>query len=165
MITTLINSKKFNFNFFLSNSKKVSSLETGAIENGGATKINNQVYSNIEGSENIIINNENNTISIYVPSTVRTNKKINNSKYVNFSIDYLNQLYTNNDITYENTQGSWYSEDMGKVVVEDITIISLNLATVNETDIQNFKTIASFIKYTMVQEGVSIGINTSLAIV
>lgn len=165
MITSLINSKKFNFNFFLSNSKKVTSLESGAIENGGATKINNQVYSNIEGNENIIINDINNTIAVYIPSTIRTNKKINNSKYVNFAMDYLKQLYTLKNIQFENTQGSWYSEDMKKVVVEDITIISLNLKTISEVDIQNFKTIASFIKYTMIQEGVSISINSALAII
>ena len=68
-------------------------------------------------------------------------------------------------LKYYKTKGSWYSEDMQKVVIEDITIITLKLDQLTETDIQIFIDLAEIIKKDMKQEGVSIAINTALAIV
>ena len=164
-MTISINSKQFNFNFFLSSIKEVLNLETGAIENGGATKINNKTYSNIQENDFIILNKESNTLAIYIPSTTDTDTQTDNTKYIDYSINYIQNLYKNNQIAFENTQGSWFSEDMNKVVYDNITIVSISLNTVTSTDINNFVILAQYIKNVMSQEGVSILINKSLAII
>lgn len=163
----LINAKKFNFNFFLNNRKKVNSLEDGAIAYGGATKFDDGVYSNFldDNSDFIRVDNNKNNISIFIPSTINVNQQINNFYYVNYSYNYIKNLYHNNDIKYYDTKGSWFSEDLKKVVIEDITIITLELNTIREADIINFINLAAWIKQEMHQEGVSIAINTALAIV
>jgi len=161
----LINSKKFNFQFFLSNNKKVASLEEGARLYGGATQFEDGIYSNIAGSEYIKINENKNNISLFVPSTININKYINNSYYVNYCYNKIKSLYSNNNIKYYDTKGSWFSEDLQKVVIEDITIITLELNTITEVDIINFINLAAWIKQEMQQEGVSIAINTALAII
>ena len=160
-----INSKKFNFNFFLSSNKEVKNLETGAIENGGATKINNKTYSNIQGNDFIVINEKSNTLAIYIPDTMDVDSQTDNTQYIDYSMKYIQKLYNTNNVKFEATQGSWYSEDMKKVVYDNITIVSISLNTVKENDIKNFVTLAQYIKSEMNQEGVSIAINQSLAIV
>ena len=161
-----INSKLFNFNFFLSGNKKVKSLSSGAIDHGGATKFNDAVYSNIEGSDLIELKKSDNEISIFIPSTANVNNKINNKKQVNKSINYLKRFYNITDnLKHYKTEGSWYSEDLNKVIIEDITIVTLKLDTLTESDIQIFTDLATIIKKDMSQEGVSIAINTALAIV
>ena len=160
-----INSKKFNFNFFLSSNKEVKNLEIGAIENGGATKINNKTYSNIQGNDYIVINEKSNTLAIYIPDTMDVDAQTDNTQYIDYSMKYIQKLYNTNNVKFEATQGSWYSEDMKKVVYDNITIVSISLNSVKENDIKNFVTLAQYIKTEMNQEGVSIAINQSLAIV
>lgn len=160
-----IDSKKFNFSFFLSDRKKVNSLEEGAITYGGATQFENGIYSNIAGSDYIKINKDKNNISLFVPSTVNVSKYVNNSHYVNYCYNKIKILYSNNDIKYYDTKGSWFSDDLQKVVIENITIITVELNTITEADIINFIKLAAWIKQEMHQEGVSIAINTALAIV
>lgn len=161
----LINSKNFNFSFFLSDRKKVASLEEGAILYGGATQFDNGIYSNIPGNDYININENKNSISLFVPSTVDIDKHVNNKYYVNYCYNKLQSLYTNNNIRYYDTKGSWYSDDLQKIVIENITIITLELNTITEADIYNFIQLANWIKMEMSQEGVSIAINSALAIV
>ena len=161
-----INSKKFNFNFFLSGNKKVDNLENGAKKYGGATQFDSGIYSNIEGSQYIELKESDNEISIFIPSTTDTNIKVDNKYYINYSINYLERFYDIADnLKYYKTMGSWYSEDKEKVVIEDITIVTLKLEQLQETDIQIFIDLANWIKKEMNQEGVSIAINTALAIV
>lgn len=161
----LIDAKKFNFQFFLSDREKVNSLEEGAKTFGGATQFNNGIYSNIAGNEYITLNETNNIISLFVPSTINVNKKANNAEQVNYCIRQLKRYYNNANITFYDTKGSWWSDDLQQVVIEDITIISLNIATITEHDINIFVSLAEYIKQSMKQEGVSIAINTALAIV
>ena len=160
----LINSKKFNFSFFLSDRIKVTSLEEGAKTYGGATQYDTGIYSNIPGGEYIKINENENNISLFVPSTININKQVNNSYYVNYCYNKIKSLY-NDNVKYYDTKGSWYSEDLQEVVIEDITIITLKINTITETDIYNFIQLANWIKKEMRQEGVSIAINAALAIV
>ena len=54
---------------------------------------------------------------------------------------------------------------MQKVVIEDITIIEIDLQKVTELDIKFFQKLALEIKKVMNQEGVSFTINNALAIV
>ena len=161
----LINSKKFNFSFFLSDRKKVNSLEEGARIYGGATKFDDAIYSNIAGNEYITINENKNNISLFVPSTVNVNRQVNNSNVVTYCYNKLQLLYNNNNIKYYDTMGSWFSDDLQKVIIENITIITLELNTITEADIYNFIHLSNWIKKEMSQEGVSIAINTALAII
>jgi len=149
----------------LSDRKKVASLEEGAILYGGATQFDNGIYSNIPGNDYININENKNSISLFVPSTVDIDKHVNNKYYVNYCYNKLQSLYTNNNIRYYDTKGSWYSDDLQKIVIENITIITLELNTITEADIYNFIQLANWIKMEMSQEGVSIAINSALAIV
>ncbi len=160
-----INSKLFNFSFFLSGRKKVEYLESGARQYGGATKFNDAIYSNIPGSEYIHINSNNNILSVFVPSTISINQKTNNSNMVQYCINYLKRHFNIENVIFYNTEGSWFSEDLNQVIIENITIISLNLAKVTEQDINILVELAQYIKKEMNQEGVSIAINDALAIV
>lgn len=161
----LINSKKFNFQFFLSNRKKVKSLKAGALQYGGATKFDDAIYSNYYDNDFIEVNQNNNNISIFIPSTFNINNNIDNSYYVNYAYNYIRNLYNNANIKYYDTKGSWWSDDLQKVVIENITIITVELNTITEADIYNFIDLANWIKKEMSQEGVSIAINTALAII
>ena len=159
----VINSSLFPFTFFLSNRIKVGSLQTGAKKYGGATRFKNAIYSNVAGDDNIKINKTNNIISIFIPSTININQKIDNSEFVQYSENYLMRFF-GNTYTY-NSQGSWYSDELKKVIVENIAIIQVTLNEVTEQDINIFINLAKHIKQEMRQEGVSITINNSLAIV
>lgn len=161
----MINSKQFGFNFFLSNRTKVTSLQEGAKKYGGATKYNNGIFANIEGSEYIKVNDNNNTLSVFVPSTMEIDTVTDNRKIIEYSINYLKKYYNNANIIYYATNGSWYSDDRQSTIIEDITTISIDMVTVTEKDINIFKQLALYIKETMQQEGVSISINAALAIV
>lgn len=160
-----IDSKKFHFSFFLSDRKKVNSLEEGAIKYGGATRFDDGIYSNYGNSDFIKIDNNKNNISIFVPSTFNINNNIDNSYYINYAYNYIKNLYNNANIKYYDTKGSWFSEELKKVVIENITIITAELSTITEADIINFIKLAAWIKQEMSQEGVSIAMNTALAIV
>lgn len=159
-----INSNLFNFNFFLSGKKKVNSLEQGAKEYGGATKFSDAVYSNYSKDEYIRVNNSNNTISILIPSTIDVNTRIDNEEYVIKYDSIIKSHYNTSDTVYYDTKGSWYSEDLDTVVIEDITILSINLKKVTIKDILFFKNLALQVKKDMKQEGVSIIINDALCI-
>lgn len=160
-----IDSKKFNFSFFLSNRKKVSSLKKGARLYGGATQYNNGIYSNIAGDDFIRISETDNTISIFIPSTTDIDKKTDNSEMTQYIIRQLERVYNADDIIYYDAKGSWYSDSLNQVIIEDITIVSVNVVTITEKDINLFIQLANYIKKEMQQEGVSIAINTALAIV
>ena len=160
-----IDSKKFNFSFFLSDRKKVNSLEEGAIKYGGATKFDDAIYSNYYDNDFIEVNQNNNNISVFIPSTININNNIDNSYYVNYAYNYIKNLYNDKNIKYYDTKGSWYSEDLNQIIIENITIITLETNELTEKDIEIFIQLANWIKKEMQQEGVSIAINTALAIV
>jgi hypothetical protein len=160
-----IDSTKFNFSFFLSNRKKVKSLEEGALKYGGSTKYNTGIYSNIPGGQNIKINKSINTISIFIPSTINISQRINNKQYVQYAVNHIQRFYPYRKVIFYDTKGSWYSDSLNQVIIEDITIITLRLKELNELDINIFVDLATNIKYMMQQEGVSIAINQALAIV
>ena len=164
-MTNSINANQFNFNFFLGGRKKVKSLSDGAMQYGGATQFKNNIYSNVEASDLIEVNDINNTLALFVPSTLDTDKKIDNTNYVLSTIQKIQNRYNLKNIVYYDTSGSWYSDDMQKVIIEDITIIQIDLQKVNELDIKFFQKLALEIKKVMSQEGVSFTINDALAIV
>ena len=161
-----VNSKNFNFQFFLSDSIKVKSLKSGALQHGGATKAQNKIYSNIHKSDYIIINDNNNKLSIFIPDTVNINQKTDNSQFINYAIKYIQQNFNNvNNLQFEKTKGSWYSEDLQKVVYDNITIISFESDSITPIDINIMTILAKYIKQHMIQNGVTITINNSMAII
>lgn len=161
-----INSKNFNFQFFLSDSIKVKSLKAGALQHGGATKTQNKIYSNIAGTDYITINDNNNKLSIFIPNTMQVNQKADNRQFIDYAINYITNNFNNvNNLQFENTKGSWYSEDLQKVVYDNITIISFESADITPIDINIMTILASYIKQHMSQEGVTITINNSMVII
>ena len=157
------NSTKY-FNFYLGGRIKVVDLSTGAKLYGGATKFEDGVYSNVETDNNIkVYRNKPNRLSVIVPSTLDVNQHIDNSRYVT---TYFGDLAARYDkIESFKTEGSWYSDDLCQVIVENSTILTIISSNITENDILWFKDLALKIKSDMNQEGVSIIINESLAIV
>ncbi|MGL5329472.1 MAG: hypothetical protein ACRDD7_09390 [Peptostreptococcaceae bacterium] len=160
----MLNSKNFNFQMFLGGKTAVESLESGAKKYGGATRIDDKIISNIEVDDFIRIENEN-EISVFVPSTINVDKVIDNKLYVKEVISMIRSKYNLNDMRFYNTKGSWYDCDGNKVVVENITIVTIRLENIKVSDVNNFINIAEWIKDNMQQQGVSLLFNNALAIV
>lgn len=160
-----INSKLFDqISFFLSGITKVENLNVGAVQFGGATALHDGIYSNIQKDNFITINKSNNQLSVFIPSTISADKQVNNSYFIKKYYDIIEANY-NGTITALKTNGSWYSEDMNKVIIENITILSLNIKNVTQKDITFFLELGKQVKREMSQEAVSVTINTCLALV
>ena len=162
----LLNKKLFNqISYFLSNKKSVSSLDAGAKRFGGATKIENTIYSNIKGSNNLKVNDNQNSISLFIPSTINADEKIDNSEFVEKYFNYIENHFNNANIIVRKTNGAWYSDDMRKTIIEDITIIEVNTVKLNRSDISYMLNLGLGVKKEMNQEAVSVTINKSLCLV
>lgn len=162
---TKININKFKeVFFFLAGKREVESLESGSRKFGGATKFNNGIFSNFETDNYININKDNNTLSLFIPSTVNADTKINNKEMVKKFYNRIENKY-NNTITIFDTKGSWFSEDMNKVIIENITILTLNTNKITENDIKFFINLGLQVKKEMRQEAVSVVVNGALCLV
>lgn len=150
--------------FFLGGRTQVNSLEEGAKLYGGATLINNIPYSNIEVADDLQIKDKDNTLSLYIPSTINVNNNVDNTTYVT-KYNNIIKKYFNTDTTIENTEGGWFSEDNNVVVIEKITIINVNIKDIDENKINFMLNLGLMVKHEMQQEGVSITLNNSLMIV
>lgn len=160
-----INISNFDkISYFMSDLVKVDSLENGAIKNGGATKFKNGYYSNVEKNDFITINDKNNKISLFVPSTLH-DKEINNKKFVEKYYNEIKKEYKDKTITLFDTKGSWYSEELDKVIIEKVTILSIDKKEVTKKDINTFIRLAENIKEKMYQENVSVSVNSALCII
>lgn len=160
-----INSNVFDFSFFLSNKREVSKLEEAKTYGGATISKDGSVYSNVPGDDFINVKEDKNTVAIFVPSTLNVNEEIDNSEYVISTVKYLLKRYSLKDISFYNTKGSWYSEDKDVVVIEKITVVEVELKTLTEIDIHFLMEIANKLKRGMNQEGISLKLNDSLAIV
>ena len=162
-----INSKLFKeISFFMGGSKVVNSLEVGAIENGGATLMSNgQVISNIEEDNFISINKNNNILRLFIPSTLDVNNSVDNIEFVEKYYNLIESRYPNKTITITNTKGSWFSDTTNSVVIEDITILELNIKEVRENDIRIFLNLGLQVKEDMKQDAVSVMCNDALCLV
>ena len=67
--------------FYLNDRVEVKNLSEGAKLYGGATEINNKIYSNINESEELKTNDDN-IFGILVPTTINVNTTVDNKKYV-----------------------------------------------------------------------------------
>ncbi len=166
-----IDSRKFNFSFFLSNKVKVNNLEEAAKKNGGAT-LNfetGELYSNIPGNEFIELkkDRELNTISLFIPDTYNINESAGKEKLKKIVSTVIQKVYKRYESvpTMEKGLGSWYSEELQQVVYDNLIIASVHIEDVSEEDIKFFIKLAGFIKKEMRQEAVSITINEALALI
>lgn len=100
-------------------------------------------------------------VAIYVPSTLDIDKSIDNTHYVNMVTAKLCKLF--GGATSYNAMGSWYSDELKKVVTENVTIIYSN-CTKDQLENNVFKVwdIANELKNTMAQECISLEINGDL---
>ena len=163
----LINNNKFNqITFFLSGLIEVKDLRTGAVLHGGATLFNGKSFSNVQGSSYFTVNEtDNNIIRVLVPTTVNVDQQINNKSFVDKYLSVILNNYKFKDIKTYETTGSWYSEELQKVVYDNSTVIEVNLKKIDENIISYFLNLGLQIKKDMTQEGVSVFVNKSLAIV
>ena len=161
----LLNSKKFKqINFFLGGRKEVDSLEEGAKKYGGATLLSGKFYSNYENSDYINLLEGENSISVIIPSTLDADTEIDNAEYVTRYLKILNKEYRGK-ITVCNSKGSWYSEDLNKVIIEKNTIITVNTDNIEAEEVNSILNLGILIKNDMRQEAVSVLINDALCIV
>jgi hypothetical protein len=162
----LLNSNLFNqISFFLSGKTIVNSLESGAKLYGGATKIENVIYSNIEGDNNIKINENNNSISLFIPSTLNTDTEVDSKEYVTKYFNSIDKHFNNATLFLHNASGSWFSDDLQKIVIEDIVLIEVVSNTLSQSDINFMLNLGLNVKRDMNQESVSVSINDSLCLV
>lgn len=168
-----IDSSKFNFKFFLSDKIKVNNLDEAARQHGGATHNinNNEMFSNVPGGEFIDIKEgELNTLSVYIPDTMSINEAMSKEAHqaiVSRIVHKIYDRYGSKGITpyYEKGLGTWYSEELRKVVYDNIIIASVHLEHVTQADIKFFCSLARFIKRNMKQEAVTVAINTAMGLI
>lgn len=100
----------------------------------------------------------NNKVSIYVPSTIDVDTTIDNSKYVNDITEKFCLMF--GGATSQNACGSWYSEDLNKVVTENVTIVYSNCSDEQlENNINEVEKIAKKLCEDMRQECISLEVN------
>ena len=101
-------------------------------------------------------------VCIYIPSTIDVDKIINNSLYVKNTQIELVGLF-GGATTVNNCVGSWYSDDLGKTVNENVTMIySFTDLKTLENNVKNVWNIAYKLCKLMRQECISLEINGKL---
>lgn len=151
----------FKGSFILSSRRIVESLEIGAMKYGGATQVNNFIFSNIDNGLPIEIQ-ELNTYGIIVPTTINVNEVIDNTEYLQYVERKLNII---EDIETYTGSGSWYSEDLKEVIIENNNIVTFITDMDPSVVLQYMRLVALNLKDMMSQEGISILVNDGLVIV
>ena len=146
----------------LNSSVKVSSLECGALAHGGATQIGDVIYSNISTGESINFRQGVNGYGIMIPSTVDIDQVIDSEEYVDKYIKKLELVATG--INRIKARGSWYSEELGRVIVEDVTILTFTSDYEPSSILKFMLLIGEKVKKDMQQEAISIIVNEGLII-
>ena len=160
-----VNSLK-GVDFFLGGIEKVDSLEIGAQKNGGATLFKDGIYSNYDnGKNNIIIDSKKNTISIIIPSTINIDKEIDNKKYVEYYSSIIKNYAKFKNVFFYNSIGSWFRDDLNKVIIEKNTIITIEVNDLTIKDIMFIINLGKIVKKDMNQEAISIIVNSALCLV
>lgn len=150
--------------FFLGANKEVTSFDDAQVY-GGVTQFGTKLYSNIPSDNNNIIVSDTNTLSIIVPSTIDADVVASDfNEYTNYIKSIIESKYrTKASVQYSN--GSWFSDDMNKTIIENIAIVSIETNDITNDDINFFNNLANEIKLNRSQEAVSIFFNDSLAII
>ena len=140
---------------------KVSSLECGALYHGGATQVGDFIYSNISTGDPI----ETFPCNLYglmIPTTVNIDEEIDPQEYIDRYTSRLELVASG--IGQQKARGSWYSEELGRVIVEDVTILTFTSDYDWELIVKFLILTAEKIKEEMNQEAVSIMVNSGLII-
>jgi rhodanese-related sulfurtransferase len=145
----------------LNTNVKVSSLECGALAHGGATQVGNYIFSNVDTGEPIKIGNIN-SFGIIIPSTIDIDQHIDPREYIDKYKNILSLCFSG--IQEIPAKGSWYSDELDRVVVEDNTILAWTTDIDPDTVMNNLLALAGRIKEDMTQEAVSIMVNEGLVI-
>lgn len=154
----------FEDSFILNNRVEVKDLIEGAKQFGGATQIGNCIYSNIDTNEPIQLKEDNaNTYGILVPTTLDISTIIDNTEYVELMKHKIS--FIANDIKVINSSGSWYSDELQDIVIENSNIVSFTTDMKTEIVLHYMRLLALHLKEIMAQEGISIFINDGLVIV
>ena len=159
--TNLVNDI-FKGSFILDSRVPVKSLEVGAKTHGGATQVGFYTYSNIDSGLPIELYEEGNIYGIIVPSTINVNEVIDNKEFVQYVNRKMNIIA---DTEIYAGAGSWYSEDLGEVIVENNKIVTMITDMDPSVVLQYMRLVALNLKDMMSQEGVSIIVNDGLVIV
>lgn len=102
-----------------------------------------------------------NKVSIYIPSTIDVDVTIDNNKYVDEITKEFCLMF--GGATAQNVVGSWYSEDLKKVITENITIVYSNCSDEQlKENIDDVVDIAKKLCKDMTQECISLEINGEL---
>lgn len=100
----------------------------------------------------------NNKVNIYIPSTVNVDVTIDNNKYVDEITKEFCLMF--GGATAQNVVGSWYSEDLKKVVTENVTIVYSNCSDDQlKENINTVEEIAKKLCKDMMQECISLEVN------
>ena len=165
MLKSLINiSEIFEGALILDSSVQVPSLECGALAHGGATKVGNYIYSGVQKGNDIEFSDEYNCYALFIPSTVDTDTAINNSQYVQHYSKRICELFKTKASPIQ-AKGSWYSDDLQKVVIEDITVLVF-ISTINPQYVcHHLNKLANSVKHIMKQEAVTVLVNSATVII
>jgi len=102
----------------------------------------------------------NHKVAIYVPSTVKVDKKVSNRKQVDATLTRLSQLF--GGATSTKAQGSWVTET-GKLVKEQITVVyaycTEDLLQAHINDVTGY---CEALKAEMEQEAISLEVDNQL---
>ena len=150
--------------FFLSEREKVDNLEVGARMYGGATLFENGVcISGVQKDSELIVNNKVNTIvSLFIPSTLNVDTKIDNSTYVARYKEIFEKIFKTK-VAITKAQGSWVDEN-SNVVIEEQTLLSV-YEPLGVTKYNKLVRLARKVKKEMQQEGVTITLDNAFLIV
>lgn len=108
------------------------------------------------------VNSLKNKVAIYVPSTIDVYKSIDNTQYVNEVAKELCLLF--GGATSQNAVGSWYSNELNKLVTENVTIVYSFISDDDYTE-ENLTKVVSIAKKLckdMSQECISLEVNNNL---
>ena len=118
------------------------------------------------GKNSIEVDSKHNTLSIIIPSTVDIDKEIDNTQYAGYYRKIVNNYFNSARIDTYKSIGSWYSEDLNKVVIEKNAIITAKVdREITNKDIQFMLNLGKIVKKDMTQEAVSVLINEALCLV
>ena len=140
----------------------VDTLTEGAIQYGGATQVNGVTFSYIDTGADIEFYPAN-LYGLMIPSTIDIDQKIDPRPYIDKYTSKLELIASN--IVPQEARGSWYSEELQKVIIENSTILTFT-SDYDPTSIMKYlELLANRVKEDMKQEAVSIMVNHGLVIV
>lgn len=104
-------------------------------------------YNRNEGdTNNIRIDREENSISLFIPSTN------NNLEYISEYFYSINEHFGDSNILIHNTRGAWFAKDTKKITTECAVIIEVVLNKITEADLNYMTSLGLKVKEEMKQE-------------